>query len=394
MASVTALPQPSAATQTHSARLSREIKQLIDDADGFLSFAAFMQAALYTPGLGYYSSELRKFGPDGDFVTAPELSPLFAECVANQVHELLVSLGDGAEILEFGAGTGRFAVGLLESLDDLGVTPARYTIVEISAELRRRQETLLAQCMPAAPVQWCDTLPVRRELVGVVIANEVVDAMPVRRFKKVAAQAYEEVGVGLRDGEFVWKRRAADAQLVACIQAIEHRLEQNLPVGYVSELCPTLAPWVASIADFLVAGCVLIVDYGYPRREYFQPDRHDGTLRCHYQHRAHDNPFYCVGLQDISAAVDFSAVAQAGVENGLAVAGFTTQAHFLLGCGLDERLAERAAGSGQHYTEVAAQAKTLTLPGEMGEYFKVIALARGTLPAMRGFSFRDLQSHL
>ncbi len=390
----TALPQPAADALSHSARLSQEIQRRIVDAGGFLSFEDFMQAALYAPEFGYYSSELRKFGPQGDFVTAPELSPLFAECVANQVYEVLERLGGDCEILEFGAGSGRFAAGLLDCLKVLGVHSLRYSIVEVSAALRRRQQKTLAEHCASVPVLWRDSLPGHAEFRGLVIANEVLDAMPVRRFHKVGANDYEELGVGLRDGDFAWQARPADRALAAAIEFIERRLDATLPTDYVSELRPAVTPWIAAIADFLAEGVVLIVDYGYPRHDYYHRDRNAGTLSCHYQHRAHDDPFFHVGLQDISAAVDFSAVAHAGVSNGLTLAGFATQAHFLLGCGLEHRLAARADATARRYAEFAAQAKTLTLPGEMGEYFKAIALARGVAGAMRGFSIRDMSGHI
>jgi len=365
----------------------------IEAAGGVISFARYMELALYAPGLGYYAAGARKFGEGGDFVTAPELSPLFSRCLARQCLQVLDGLGTGA-ILEFGAGSGVMAADILAELERLGALPTAYHILELSAELRARQQQTLAARVPhlLERVVWLDRLP--DAFAGVVLANEVLDAMPVHRFCVEADQDFE-LYVGWEDGDFVWRRGpVSDGRVAARIVALRGLLGAELPERFESEINLAAEDWMRSVAAVLHSGMVLLIDYGYPRREYYHPQRVGGTLMCHYRQRAHPDPLILAGLQDITAHVDFTAVAEAAVETGLEVAGYTTQAHFLLACGLDTAMAEPAGDDLVRHMELTAQVKRLTLPSEMGELFKVLALTRGFDAPLLGFSLRDLRDRL
>ncbi len=369
--------------RAHQEAMWALLRQALADAGGALRFDRYMHLALYAPGLGYYTGGAVKFGAGGDFVTAPEISPLFGRTLAFTCAEVLEGIG-GGDLLEFGAGTGRLAVDLLDQLDRLGRLPARYLVLEPSPELRQRQRRRLSAELPrlAGRVEWIDRLPDAFE--GVVLANEVLDAMPVRRFRK-GAEGLEEQwvaaeGEGLRA---LW--RPADAVLQAAIADIERDVG-ILPVGYVSELNPGLAPWVASVAALLRRGLLLVMDYGHPRSVYYHPQRHMGTLVCHHRHRSHEDPFFLPGLQDITAHVDFTALARAGEAAGLTRAGYATQGRFLLSGGLDRLLAETDASDTASHLELAQQVKRLTSPNGMGEVFKVMALGRGLPGPLRAFS--------
>lgn len=387
----TILPLPDPAARDHSSHVLESIRAAIERNGGWLPFGRYMALALYAPGLGYYSSGAHKFGSGGDFVTAPELSPLFGRCLARQCRQVLAGLG-GGEILELGAGSGVLAADLLAELAALGCLPERYLILEISAELRQRQQALLAARVPQwlERVHWLERLPQR--LHGVVLGNEVADALPVERFRITEAGA-RPLGVtwdnGLRWCEGpIWpafERQLADLQ---------QRLDAVLPVGYVSEISLQLAPWLAALAASLARGLLLLIDYGYPRREYYLPERGDGTLLCHYRHRVHGDPFWYPGLQDITASVDFSAVADAGLAAGLTLVGYTSQSQFLFGCGLDQLLAGVEPDDGRRYLNLARQVKLLTLPGEMGERFQAIGCTRGLDLALCGFAGHDLRHRL
>ncbi len=394
--SLHSLPVPDAVALAHSARLLEHLRTEVAAAGGALSFARFMELALYAPGLGYYCAGTRKFGADGDFITAPELSALFSRCLARQCQDILTALSGGT-ILELGAGTGIMAADLLQELHTLNSLPQRYAIVELSGELRERQQRTLAERVPEllARVVWLDRLP-QAGFRGVILGNEVLDALPVERFcitaqgprrLKVAWTATEELTVV--EGE-------DDASVRAAIARLEADLGQPLPEGYHSEYVPCLEAWLAAIAEPLEAGALLFIDYGYPRRDYYHPERASGTLRCHYRHRVHNDPLWWPGLQDITAHVDFTAVADAALAAGLEVAGYTTQNYFLFGCGLMELLAEEEldSGSGRRYLEQARQAKLLTLPGEMGDRFQAIALTRNLDIPLRGFAVRDQRGRL
>jgi SAM-dependent MidA family methyltransferase len=353
-----------------------------------------MELALYAPGLGYYVNGTRKLGRDGDFVTAPELSPLFGRCIAEQCREVLAALGPAGEsdILEFGAGSGALAAEVLARLSEHGALPRRYLILEPSPELRERQQRLLAERAPELlpRVRWLDRLP--QGLQGCVLANEVLDAMPVHRFRIGTDGKPREIFVrpspqGLEEvpGEVV------SPGLAAAVQALQDR---GLAVDpdFESEINLRLGPWIAALSDALERGVVFILDYGYPQAEYYQDDRSRGTLMCHYRHRAQADPYLHLGLQDIGAHVDFTAVAEAGASAGLRLAGYTTQANFLIGCGIDRLLAQ--APEGPNALDLALGAKQLILPSAMGERFQVIGLDKGLSDDWSGFSFRDLCDRL
>jgi SAM-dependent MidA family methyltransferase len=387
------LPPPSAEEVAHSAHLEECLRAEIGRAGGSIDFARYMALALYAPGLGYYSAGARKLGAQGDFVTAPEVSALFARCLARQCREVLERLGGGG-LLELGAGSGAMAAGLLTELEALGALPERYSILEVSADLRERQRRLLAARLPhlAARIEWLERLP-ERGFRGVIIGNEVVDALPVHRFR-IAGGAVRELRIAWEDGRFRWREAAAGPELTAAVERLERELGRTLPAGYESELNLDLPGWMAALAAALERGLVLLIDYGYPRAEYYLPERSAGTLMCHYRHRAHPDPLILTGLQDITAHVDFTAAAEAAQAAGLSVAGYTSQAHFLLGAGLDELLAASDAGDVRRHLELVRQAKVLTLPGEMGERFKVLGLTKAMEGPLRGFALLDQRRRL
>ncbi|MDG4553276.1 MAG: SAM-dependent methyltransferase [Candidatus Competibacter sp.] len=387
------LPVPDPAAAAHSARLLKRVRAEIDAAGGAISFARFMDLALYAPGLGYYRAGARKFGPDGDFVTAPELSPLFSRCLARQCRQILEALEDGI-LLELGAGTGIMAADLLRELRALDTLPERYAILEPSGELRQRQRQTLAERAPDLldRVVWLDALP-EPGLRGVVLGNEVLDALPAERFR-VTATGPRRLAVAWTETGLNWVEGDEDPTVTAAVARIEGELGRRLPPGYTSEYVPHLAAWLRAIAEPLTAGALLFIDYGHPRRDYYHPERAVGTLLCHYRHRVHDDPLFLPGLQDITASVDFSAVADAALAAGLDVAGYTPQNYFLFGCGLLELLAEVDPADTLRYLEQSRQVKLLTLPGEMGERFQAIALTRDLDLPLRGFSVRDERGRL
>ncbi|MCS6945828.1 MAG: SAM-dependent methyltransferase [Sutterellaceae bacterium] len=363
------LPPPSPEALAHSARLERVIAQAIEEAGGFLAFERYMELALYAPGLGYYAAGTRKFGADGDFVTAPEISPLFAQAIAVQVAEVFQHTQP--QIVEFGAGSGALARDLLAALAARGVAVARYAIVEVSPDLRARQQQALA----GLPVQWLDTPPSAFD--GVMIANEVLDVMPVRLFVKRDGRVAER-GVTRAGGALAFVERAADDVLRQAVDAIETTVGA-LPDGYGSEIGFVAQAWLRSAAEWLRHGLLLVIDYGFPRREYYHPQRLMGTIMCHYRHHAHADPLWLPGLNDITAHVDFSAAADAAQEAGLTLLGYTSQAHFLINCGVLQMLAA------QRTPAHVAQAQRLLLEAEMGELFKVLAVGRGLPEPLIGF---------
>lgn len=383
------LPEPDSAARAHSARLQALIRERIRAAAGWISFADFMQLALYAPGLGYYSAGATKFGPAGDFVTAPEISPLFSRCVAGQCAEVLSALG-GGDILEPGAGSGVMAATMLAELARLECLPERYLILEPSADLQARQAATLEQLEPAvrARVSWLRAAP-EQPLRGVIVANEVADALPVRRFV-IADGIVHELGVTLAAGEFQLSTCAADTAFSQ--QALAAVGDPDvLTTPYVSEISMQLPAWVAALSEWLDEGVALIIDYGFSRREYYAPERCAGTLRCYYRHRAHDDPLRWPGLQDITSWVDFSWLAEAAHAAGFHVSGYTTQAQFLLAGGLEQLLQTPAATDAREQAVVAAGLRTLLLPGEMGESVKVMALSRGGAAAPQALQGRDMR---
>jgi len=386
----TQIPAPDAAAVEHSRRLLDLIRDEATAHGGPLPFDRYMELALYAPGLGYYVTGTTKLGSQGDFTTAPELSPLFGACIATQCREVLEALGDG-DILEFGAGSGALAAQILSSLADAAALPRNYLILELSPELRAGQRRLLAEQVPEllARVRWLDRLPT--QLRGCILANEVLDAMPVHRFR---------IGADGRPLELCVKpapnglKEVAEPVRLGLSMALRTLQDQGLAIdpGYESELNLRLAPWIRALAEMLEQGLILLIDYGYLRAEYYRSDRRHGTLLCHYRHRAHPDPYLYPGLQDITAHVDFTAVAEAGTQARLRIAGFTTQAHFLIGCGLDRLLAQVAAGPDA--MDAMLGAKQLVLPSAMGEGFQVIGLDKGLARDWIGFSFRDLRDRL
>ena len=368
------------------------IRDVIDAQGGWISFERFMELSLYEPGLGYYSAGSTKLGAQGDFVTAPEISPLFSRCLATQCTEVLSHLS-GADILELGAGSGVMAADLLLQLAANDALPSRYCILEVSADLRERQQARLAQ-LPAelaARVVWLEAWP--EEFRGVVVGNEVLDALPVHRFR-IRGPDVNTIGVTWQLGQLDWSEVRADAALEAAVREIEQTTGEPLPDDYASEVNLRLRPWIAGLAHSLREGVALFVDYGLPRRQYYRAERREGTLLCHYRHRFHDDPLIRVGVQDIGAWVDFTAVAEAAVAAGLSVAGFTTQAHFLIANGIEQYLANIGDERLTDRLQLARQVMLLTLPGEMGERFKVIGLTANYDYPLRGFGVRDMAASL
>lgn len=390
---MTALPPPSSDAQTASDALCRQLAAEIAAADGWISFSRFMERALYAPGLGYYAGGAHKFGAAGDFVTAPELSPLFAQTLAAQAAQVMAL--SAPHVLEVGAGSGRLAADLLLELEARGALPESYAILDLSGELRARQQATLAEHAPhlAARVRWLERLPGGFD--GLVLANELLDALPVHLAvwgSEEAPDAIFERGVSVADGRFVWRDRPAAGRLLERAQQLA--AEHPLPVGYLSEVGLAAADWTATWAPILGRGALLLIDYGFPRHEFYHPQRSEGTLMCHYRHRAHADPFYLPGLQDITAHVDFTAVIEAGHAAGLDFLGYTTQGVFLLNCGLTEVLARTPYEARARYLPLAASAQKLVGPSEMGELFKVMALGKGIEDTLLGFAQGDRSATL
>ena len=404
------LPALSTEEEVHSRAVLRFIGERIEAAGGWLPFDEFMELALYAPGLGYYSAGGVKIGRGGDFTTAPEVSDLFSQCVARQVSEVLQQTGGGT-VLELGAGTGRMAASVLATLASLQSLPDQYAILEVSADLRERQRARVQQ-LPSQlreRVVWLDALP-SKPVQGVILANEVLDALPCQRIV-IRGDDVRELGVSLDSvtessagaspavGEvaaLVEREAPARAQVAAAWRAVRDSLRSELPLGrpaieglfeegYRTELCTRIEPWIASLGDSLERGLVLLFDYGLPRAHYYHPQRTDGTLRCHFKQRAHDDPLINVGVQDITAWVDFTRVAEAADSAKLDVGGFATQAAFLLGLGIESLIGD---------VRRASEARKLLMPGEMGEAFKAMALTRAIDIPLSGFSVQDLRHSL
>ena len=375
------LPQPAADAQEQSARLVRLVKESIAEAGGWIPFSRYMELALYAPGLGYYSGGARKFGPGGDFITSPELTPLFGQALAAQVAQVMQA--SSAQVLEVGAGTGLLAADLLLELERRGVLPDRYEILELSGELRERQFDTLAERAPhlAGRVRWLDALP--EAFSGALIANEVLDVMPVHLVASRPDGVFER-GVAIDAAGIL---RWADTPAFGAVAEAAAVLVLPVPETgeYVTEINLAARAWVGEWARRLVSGALLLVDYGYPRAEYYLPSRSNGTLLCYYRHHAHADPFLWPGLNDITAFVDFTTVAEAAFEAGLDVLGYTSQAAFLFNCGILESLARRGPETGADYIRAARAVQRLTTPQEMGELFKVLALGKEMHEPLIGF---------
>ncbi len=393
------LPEPDADERAHSERLQQRLRAEIE-ASGPMPFAAYMHRCLYEPGLGYYSAGKTKFGAAGDFITAPELGELFAKSIAGMLAPALAQLGDEADFLELGGGSGAFAEVALPALAAAGALPRRYLILEPSADLRERQRERLAASLPpalSARVHWLDTPP-ENAWRGVLFANEVIDALPATRFSVRDGSVCEEY-VGLDDaGQLRRIDRPADAVTSDAVRQLERALGRPFDEGYRSELLPQLPYWIQAVGDSLQAGLMLFVDYGYVRREFYLPERRDGTLMAHYRHRAHHDPLYLPGLNDLTASVDFSALAQAGAAAGFELALYASQAQFLLAGGLqpafEQAFADAPDEAARH--RLAQQVRRLTMPEQMGERFQAMLFARGLdpLPLPRGLAAVDQRDRL
>ena len=389
------LPAPEPRDVADSERLCAQIRQACADAGGSIGFDRYMELALYTPQLGYYSAPRNRFGARGDFVTAPEISPRFALCIARQIAQVLGMLGSTGAVLEVGAGSGVLAAGVLDTLRAIGHGDVEYFILERSAGGRGFQAERLARF--GKQVRWLDDFP-PPGFTGVILANELLDAIPARCFEIHHGVAME-IGVASTCAGFAWQlmpQRSAklDAQWCALVAELLSREQASgLAQGYRGEFAPARQAWVRSAAQSLQAGALLLLDYGYPRRELYHPQRVAGTVACHFRHRVHADPFFWPGLQDIGSHVDFTAIAQAGIDSGLDLAGYTTQAHFLLDCGLLDALDDAPLGE-RARIELTAQIQRLTLPAELGEAVKVIALSRELTQPLLGFRSRDLSHRL
>jgi SAM-dependent MidA family methyltransferase len=367
-----ALPTPSAESHYYSQQLCELVQKKIIASGGWINFADFMQMALYTPALGYYSGELPKFGNasngGGDFVTAPQLTPLFAQSLAKQVAQVL-SLTQG-DVLELGAGTGELAADLLLALAHLEQLPNQYAILEVSSHLRSIQQENLKQKLPIAlfeKVIWLDTLPTN--FVGMILGNEVLDAIPVHLLVKKEGKLFER-GVGF-DHDFKWQDYPLQNN------ALSKQLEAvQLPDDYVTEVCPAASGLIRSLASALQTGVILMIDYGFSASEYYHPQRNEGTLMCHYQHYAHSNPFINLGLQDITAHVNFTAIAAAGLAQGLSLHGYCNQAQFLINCGILDLLSLISPEHIETYMPMSTAVQKLLSPAEMGDLFKVISFTK------------------
>ncbi|GJM05112.1 MAG: SAM-dependent methyltransferase [marine bacterium B5-7] len=387
------LPVPDQDALIQSEKLIGCIKAALDAQGGAISFDEYMNLALYEPGLGYYSAGSRKFGSEGDFVTAPELSPIFSQCLAHQCKQVLNEFDTGI-ILELGAGTGAMAREILLELEKQNSLPNKYLILEVSADLKQRQQASLKETIPhlIERVEWLDALP-EDEIVGVILANEVLDALPVKRFKKTVG-GFKELKVGLGDNQFIWVESDAEGELLNSLEELENDLSTSFPENFISEINTQLGSWLSGLENVLNKGVMFFIDYGYSAAEYYHPERMDGSLLCHYRHRVHSDPFYNPGLQDITCSANFTAIAECADSIGLHVSGYTNQTYFLFGCGLEELLADMNQLDIKAQTKIAQQVRILTMPEEMGERFKVMALTKDYNSILQGFTLMDQRVRL
>ncbi len=380
------LPTPSPDAIAHSERLSELIRHDIATQGGWIPFSRFMELALYAPGLGYYTAGARKFGEAGDFITAPELSTLFGRTLAKQL--VAVMQASTPHILELGAGSGKLALDILTELEKHDALPESYSILEVSADLRERQQALIQERVPhlADRVKWLDVLP--EKISGAVIGNEVLDALPVHLIHWSEGRILER-GVTSNGPTFAWQDRIPEnAALLAIAKDI------TVPDDYLSEVSLAARGLIASLSERLEKGVMLFIDYGFGSAEYYHPQRSRGTLMCHYRHHAHNDPFYLLGLQDITAHVDFTAIAEAAIDHGAHFLGYTSQAHFLINNGVTDLLSEVSPEDVRAYAPLSSQFQKLTSPAEMGELFKVIALGKGMEGPLAGFLRGDMSRRL
>lgn len=384
-------PQPDAQALALGNKLLERIIEQIHRQGGVMPFDHYMEMALYTPGLGYYANGLLPFGDLGDFITAPESGDLFARSLATPVAEVFSSPGQG-QVLELGAGSAALAIGLVKELELRDSLPGSYLIFERSDTMKAQQRANIEAALPHLMdrFRWLDRLP-ESPVSGVIFANEVADALPVKRFRWQQGQVIE-LGVGVENNALVETPLPADAELTGFAQQLA--TGQQWDDGYQSEWCPGLKPWIRDLAACLDRGLLFLLDYGYPRQEYYHPQRTMGTLITHFRHRVSDDPFSYPGLQDITAFVDFTAIAEAGVEAGLRLRGFTSQANFLLGCGIDRLLGQIDPADTRQFLQASNELKRLVLPTEMGERFKSIGFSRALDIDISGFGSHDLRSRL
>lgn len=383
-------PEPEESALAHSRRLLAHLAAIIAD-QGPMPFSRYMQEVLYAPGLGYYAAGARKFGAAGDFVTAPEISPRFARCLAVQVAQVLSAERDA--VLELGAGSGQLAVDLLKALSDTGTLPDRYWILEPSADLQERQAALISSSVPqfADRVHWLQQLPA--SFSGIIIGNEVLDAFPVERFSIVDGNLMQ-MAITFNDGHLHWSLIPADKALTHAVKLIEQDLARPFPEAYISEVSLLFKPWFKALSGCLHEGALLLLDYGYPRREFYLPERNRGSLRCYYRHRAHDNPLLWPGLQDITSHVDFTAVVEAAVDAGFELQGFTSQTQFLLSTGLLQHAEAANARDSRERSRLSAEVQTLTMPAAMGESFSAIGFSKRFDEVLVGFNNQDFSHRL
>ncbi len=381
------LPDPEVAEIEVSHRLVDKICAAAN-TEGGIPFSEFMALALYEPELGYYSAGKYKIGADGDFITAPELGPVFAYCIADQCEQILRTISNGC-ILEAGAGHGRLAADLLLQLEERESLPEKYLILELSHSLRTVQRETLLERAPQLlkRIEWIDELP--GEFRGIILGNELLDAMPAELFK-ITTEGPATLNVTCKNTgfEYIYNKDKQSPQILERIESLQ------LATGYRSELNLQAEAWIRSAAESLTEGVMLLIDYGFPHAEYYHPQRHQGTLMCHYRHHNHDNPLVLIGLQDITAHIDFTAMAEAAVDSNLSVLGYTSQAAFLLACGAEQLASRSDPVDAVGHLTLTAQIKKLTDPSEMGELFKVIAFGKRYDEPLKGFSLQDRRHRL
>lgn len=385
-----AWPELDSDASAHTQKLQCAIAQIIAEG-GAIPFSRYMQEALYAPGLGYYAAGARKFGVEGDFVTAPEISPLFAHCIANQAFQVMQA--SQPQILELGAGSGRLAVDVLKVLRNKNFIPERYYILEPSADLKQRQMQLIKEALPdmAKKVEWLDHLP--SSFSGFVFGNEVMDAFAVERFSIVEGQI-KQLCVDVEESQLSWSLKQAPQQLNDAVRAIENDIGDVLPDGYTSEVNLLVSPWMMSLGEMLTNGAVVLLDYGYPRKEFYMQERRAGTLRCYYRHRANEEPLFLPGLQDITSHVDFTTVVESAVKSGLEFQGFVSQSQFLIACGLLDIAGEISADTVLDRSRLSQEVQQLTMPGAMGESFCAIGFSRQIPDLLIGFAGQDMSHRL